>query len=138
MAGAGNTTLVFGTVFGDGHDAALFGTLLPAGLVLLFLGSVLAGRPLTGLLANRVVGGPRTWREHAALMQVYVMTTLAGAAVSALTFAVQAVSYAEHQPLTFWAAQVVAVPVFAVLAVVTLVAARRAVVPAGDGERVSI
>lgn len=135
---------MIGTVLGDGHDAALLGTLVPAGLVLVFLGSVLAGSPMTGLLVNRVVGGPRAWREHDPLMQVYVMTTLAGAAVSALIFAVQAVSYAEHQPLAFFAAQVVAVPVFAVLAVVTLVAARRAVSPSRevarsrDGDRAAV
>jgi hypothetical protein len=49
---------------GEARGFFLVPTLLPAGWVLVFLGSVLVGRPLTGIGLNRLARGPRNWRQH--------------------------------------------------------------------------
>jgi hypothetical protein len=112
---------------GEARAFFLIPTLLPAVLGVLFLGSALLRRPVTGSLFNRLVGGPADWRRHARLLRVYTLTTLAGAVLHALNLAGRGVAYLADQPAVLAVLGVAAVPAFAALAAVTVVAARRAV-----------
>lgn len=119
-------------VTGEARAFFLIPTLLPAAIILICLGSVLARRPLTGLLLNRLVGGPADWRHHPGLLRVYTRTTLVAVAVNVVNFAVQAMFYLANQPAVLAAAHVATGPVFATLVAATVVAARRRVTrPAG-------
>ena len=112
---------------GEARAFFLLPTLLPAALMLLFLGSVLVRRPLTGVVLHRLVGGPRDWRRLAPLLRIYTISTLVAVAVHAVNFAVRTVFYLADQPAVLAAVNIAAAPVFAVLAALTVVAARRAV-----------
>ena len=100
-------------VSGEARAFFLLPTLLPAVLMLVFLGSVVVHRPLTGTLFNRMVGGPRDWRQHSALLRVYSITTLVAVAIHAVNFAVRIVFYLADQPAVLAAVQIAAGPVFA-------------------------
>lgn len=115
---------------GEARAFFLLPTLIPAALGLLFLGSVLVRRPVTGMLFNRLVGGPADWREHPRLLRVYTLTTLVGVVLHALNLALRGVAYLANQPAVLAALGVAAVPMFAGLAAATLVAARRAITAA--------
>jgi hypothetical protein len=118
---------------GEARAFFLLPTVLPAVLMLLFLGSVVLRRPLTGVLFNRLAGGPRDWRRHAGLLRVYSVTTLVAVAIHAVNFAVRLAFYLDDQPAVLAAVNIAAGPVFAALAACTLVAARRALDPAAVG-----
>ena len=68
----------------------LIPTLLPAGWTLVFAGSALIGRPLTGVALHRLSGGPRDWRRHAPLRRVYTTTTWIAAGICFVNFALGA------------------------------------------------
>ena len=112
---------------GEARAFFLLPTLIPAVMGVVFLGSVLVRRPVTGMLFNRLVGGPADWRDHARLLRVYTLTTLAGVVLHVLNLAVRGVAYLANQPAVLAALGIAAVPAFAALAAVTLVAARRAI-----------
>lgn len=112
---------------GEARAFFLLPTLIPAVMGLVFLGSVLVRRPVTGALFNRLVGGPADWREHPRLLRVYTLTTLAGVALHALNLALRGLAYLADQPAVLAALGVAAVPAFAALAAITLVAARRTI-----------
>ncbi|HSK61492.1 MAG TPA: SDR family oxidoreductase [Actinomycetospora sp.] len=114
-------------VSGEARAFFLLPTLIPAVMGVLFLGSVLVRRPVAGVLFNRLVGGPADWRDHARLLRIYTISTLAGVAFHALNLGLRGVAYLANQPAVLAALGVAAAPVFAVLAAVTLVAARRAI-----------
>ncbi|MEV5651766.1 DUF3159 domain-containing protein [Nocardia sp. NPDC052254] len=59
-----------------------------AGFVLTF-GSVLARRPLTGVVWNAVHGGEHPWRAHRAVLRAHDIATLAAALVFGARFIVQ-------------------------------------------------
>lgn len=112
---------------GEARAFFLLPTLIPAVMGVVFLGSVLVRRPVTGMLFNRLVGGPADWRDHARLLRVYTLTTLAGVVLHVLNLGLRGVAYLANQPAVLAALGVAAVPAFAALAAVTLVAARRAI-----------
>nr|WP_237453699.1 DUF3159 domain-containing protein [Pseudonocardia sp. SID8383] len=114
---------------GEARAFFLLPTLIPAALGVLFLGSVLVRRPVTGTLFNRLVGGPEDWRGHPRLIRVYTVSTLAGVVLHALNLTLRAVAYLADRPAVLAALGVAAVPAFAALAAGTLVAARRATGP---------
>ncbi|WP_226354470.1 DUF3159 domain-containing protein [Pseudonocardia sp. ICBG601] len=126
VAGVGAAVAAFS---GEARAFFLLPTLIPAALGVLFLGSVLVRRPVTGTLFNRLVGGPEDWRGHPRLMRVYTVSTLAGVVLHALNLTLRAVAYLADQPAVLAALGVAAVPAFAALAAGTLVAARRAIGP---------
>ncbi len=110
---------------GEARGFFLLPTVLPAVVVLVCLGTVIARRPLTGLLLNRVAGGPPTWRRHRGLMRVYTLSTLIAVAVNLVNFGLQAVFYLADQTAVLAVAHAATGPVFATLVAGTLVAVRR-------------
>jgi hypothetical protein len=122
-------------ITGQERGFFLLPALVPFAVIALCAGSVLAGRPLTGVILNRVSGGPADWREVPRLRRVYVTSTLVCAAVNVVNAAVQSVFYLANQPAVLAAAHVATGPVFAVIVAVTIVFARQVMpraVPPGD------
>jgi Protein of unknown function (DUF3159) len=113
-------------VTGQERGFFLLPALIPFAVIAVCAGSVLAGRPLTGVILNRVSGGPADWRQVPRLRRVYVVSTLACAAVNVANAAVQAVFYLANQPAVLAIAHTATGPVFAVIVAVTVVFARRA------------
>lgn len=112
---------------GEARGFFLVPTLLPAGWVLAFLGSVLVGRPLTGVALNRLARGPRNWRQHPPLRRVYSVTSLIAAGVCFVNFVLGGVLYVTDQLAAMAAMDVAVMPVPFVLAAFTVAAARRAI-----------
>lgn len=98
---------------------------LPVVFVLAYVVSLLAGRPLTGLMVNRLANGPRDWPQRPALRRVYVVSSLVGLAMAAANLVLRVVFYLADEPAVLAVIQVVATPAFAVHFAVTLVVARR-------------
>lgn len=114
-------------LIGEARGFFLVPTLLPAGWTLVFLGSVLVGRPLTGVALNRLAGGPRDWRRHAPVRRVYTVSTWVAASICLVNFVVGGVLYLTEQLAVMAVQDVAFVPVPFVLAALTVAAARRAV-----------
>ena len=112
---------------GEARGFFLVPTLLPAGWTLVFLGSVLLGRPLTGIALNRLARGPRDWRRHAPLLRVYTVTSLVAAGICLFNFVLGGVLYLTDQLAAMVVQDVAFVPVPFALAAFTVAAARRAV-----------
>jgi hypothetical protein len=112
---------------GEARGFFLVPTLLPAAWTLFCLGSVLIGRPLTGVALNRLAGGPLDWRHHAPLRRVYVVTSLVGAGIGLVNFVLRAALYLADQLAILAVVEVAVVPVPFALAAFTVLAARRVV-----------
>lgn len=112
---------------GEARGFFLVPTLLPAGWVLAFLGSVLVGRPLTGFALNRLARGPRDWRHHAPLLRVYTVSSLVAAGICLFNFVLGGVLYLTDQLAAMAVQDVTFLPVPFVLAAFTVAAARRVV-----------
>jgi Protein of unknown function (DUF3159) len=118
-------------VTGQERGFFLIPALIPFAVVAVCVGSVLAGRPLTGVLLNRVSGGPAAWREMPRLRRVYIVSTLMCAAVNVVNAALQAVFYLANDPVMLAVVHIATGPVFAVIVAVAVVFARRAM-PGAD------
>ncbi|WP_432493519.1 DUF3159 domain-containing protein [Kineococcus gypseus] len=102
-------------------------TLLPVAFIVAYAVSLLARRPLMGVVVNPLVGGPRAWREHRDLRRAYTASTLIVLALASANLLVRVVSYLEGQ-LAVLAGLQVGVPVlFATHFALTVVVARRVV-----------
>lgn len=112
-------------VAGEARAFFLPTMVLPAVFVLAYVVSFVVGRPLTGLMANRLSGGPRDWSRHRGLRRVYVVTSLVGLAMASANLVVRVVLYLADQPAALAATQVAATSLFAVHFAVTVVVARR-------------
>jgi hypothetical protein len=113
-------------ITGQERGFFLIPALIPFAVIAVCAGSVLLRRPLTGILLNRVSGGPAHWREISGLRRVYTITTLVAVAVNVVNAAIQAVFYIGNDPVVLAVAHIATGPVFAVIAAVTVVLARRA------------
>lgn len=113
-------------ITGQERGFFLIPALVPFVVIAVCAVSIVTRRPLTGVLLNRVSGGPANWREIRPLRQVYTATTLAAVAVNVVNAIVQALFYLANNPAVLAAAHVATGPVFAVIAAVTVVLARRA------------
>jgi Protein of unknown function (DUF3159) len=89
--------------------------------------SVTARRPITGVLFNRLVGGPSTWRADRELYNIYTATTLLFAAVNSIGFALEAQLYRANQTSLLAAATILSGPIRPAIIVVTIVLARRSI-----------
>jgi hypothetical protein len=119
-------------VTGQARGFFLIPALIPFVVIAVCVGSVLAGRPLTGLVLNRVSGGPAEWREIPRLRRVYVISTLVCAAVNVVNATLQAVFYFANDPFVLAAAHIATGPIFAVIVAVTVLSARRVLAATTD------
>lgn len=116
---------VVAALTGEARGFFLLPTALPAVIVLVCLATIVLRRPLTGLLLNRVAGGPPLWRRDRKLMRIYDVTTLIAIAINLVNFALQAFFYAADQTVVLAVAHVATGPIFATLVAGTLIAVRR-------------
>jgi hypothetical protein len=110
---------------GEERGFFLLPTALPAVVLLVCVGSVVVRRPLTGVLLNRLAGGPSSWRHDRHLRRVYDVTTLIAVGVNVVNVALQLFFYAADQTAVLAVAHAATGPVFAALVAGTLVAVRR-------------
>lgn len=123
---------VVAAVTGEARGFFLIPTLIPFAVIVVCAGTVLAGRPLTGLILNRLAGGPAHWRTVPRLRRVYVVSTLVCAAVNVVNAILQVVFYRDDQPLVLAVVHIATGPVFAVIVAVTVAAARRVIARQAD------
>jgi hypothetical protein len=133
LAGLGISAACAGVAALTGQERGFFliPALVPFAVIAGCVTSVIAGRPLTGVLLNRVAGGPPDWRGVPGLRRVYVVSTLVCTAVSVVNAAVQAVFYLADDPVVLAVAHVATGPVFAVVAAATIAFARQAMPRSG-------
>jgi hypothetical protein len=106
--------------------------ILPAVFVLAYVISLVARRPLMGLLVNPLSGGPQNWRGHRALRRVYTVSSLIGLVLATVNLVVRVAFYIDDQPAVLAAIQIGVPALFAVHFAVTVVAARRVAAPAAS------
>lgn len=110
---------------GQARGFFLIPALIPFGVIAVCVATIVAGRPLTGLILNKVIGGPPRWWIHPGLRRVHLVATLACAAVNVVNGALQVIFYRADQPLVLGALHIATGPVFAVIVAVTIGFARR-------------
>lgn len=111
---------------GQARGFFLVPTLVPFAVIAVCLATLAVGRPLTGLLLNRLAGGPADWYRLARLRRVHTLATLACVAVNVVNAFVQVIFYRANNTLVLGAAHIATGPVFAAIVAVTVVSARRA------------
>jgi hypothetical protein len=116
---------VVAAVTGQARGFFLVPTLIPFAVILICLASIVWRRPLTGLILNRVTGGPRDWYRNRALRRVHLVATSAAIAINLANAAVQVIFYGRGDTVVLAVAHVATGPVFATLVAVTIVAVRR-------------
>ncbi|MFD8705669.1 DUF3159 domain-containing protein [Kitasatospora sp. NPDC059648] len=103
----------------------------PAAATAACLLSLAADRPLAGLVANRVVGGPPEWRSHRVLHRFYAVSTVGIALVSSASLAAQVALYRWSDVAWLGLLHVFMGPLWAAVTALSLLLARRTV----TGER---
>lgn len=128
-------------ITGDARDFFLAPALIPVAAMIACIGSLLIRRPLTGVLLNRVVGGPADWHEQRRLSRIYAITTATAVAINVVNFGLQAMFYLADAPAVLAAIHVATGPIFATLVAATLFFARKEVkhlTPRREGEVFSL
>lgn len=82
---------------GSARDFFVVGIWVYLAAFVVALGSVLARRPLTGVVWNLVHGGTRAWRSDRRVLRAHDVATLAAAAVSGARFGVQQWLYVSDE-----------------------------------------
>jgi hypothetical protein len=116
---------VVAAVTGQARGFFLVPALIPFAVVLLCAATIVARRPLTGLLLNRITGGPPDWYRNRGLRRVHLVATGTAIAINVVNAAVQTVFYGRGDTVVLAVAHTATGPIFATLAAVTVVAARR-------------
>ncbi|MCO5996932.1 DUF3159 domain-containing protein [Actinoallomurus rhizosphaericola] len=129
VLGALLALLCAATAAGTGQARGFFllPMLLPAAATAACLLSVLAGRPLAGLVANRIVGGPPDWRSHRPLHRFYTRTTLVISVVSFASLAAQAALYRLSAVAWLGILHILMAPLWAGVTAASIVLSRMAV-----------
>jgi hypothetical protein len=112
-------------ITGQARGFFLLPMLVPFTLVAACAGTLLVGRPLTGLVLNRLSGGPADWREVPRLRRIYTTTTAASLAVNIVNAAVQVSLYAANHPVALGAVHVITGPLNIAIVGVTVALVRR-------------
>lgn len=89
--------------------------------------TILVRRPLSGLLLNRISGGPPDWYARPRLRRVHVITTWLCAAVDVVSMAATVVFYLTDNTVGLAAVHIANAPVFAVIVAVCVMRARRVI-----------
>jgi|SRR3954454_20625521 hypothetical protein len=103
----------------------LIPTLVPFLIIMVCLISVLARRPVAGLILNRILRGPPGWPRNDQLRRVYLISTLSYAGVNVALGTVQAILYLANESAILAAVHVAAAPLFVIIIAATVVFARR-------------
>ena len=112
---------------GQARNFFLLPMLVPTAATVGCLVSVLAGSPLAGLVANRIVGGPADWRSHQPLHRFYRRTTLLISAASCASLAAQVALYRLGAITLLGIAHILMAPLWAGITAASIAASRVAV-----------
>ncbi|WP_150307454.1 DUF3159 domain-containing protein [Planctomonas psychrotolerans] len=110
---------------GEARAFFLPSMVLPVLFVVAYTVSLVARRPLMGLIVNPLSGAPRGWRTHRPLRRLYTASTLVGMGLAVVNLAIRIVFYTADQPGALAVVQVTSTTVFALHFAVTVVLARR-------------
>ena len=110
---------------GEARGFFLLPAMVPFAVMVICLVTILARRPLTGLLLNTVTGGPADWYRSSALRRVHLTATWAAIGINMVNATVQVVFYARNDTAVLAVAHVATGPIFATLVAVTVVAVRK-------------
>jgi hypothetical protein len=112
-------------VTGEARGFFLVPALIPFAVIVVCLATIIARRPLTGLILNRVTGGPPDWYRNPALRRVHLVATAAALGINVINATVQAIFYGRGDTAVLAVAHVATGPIFATLVAVTIVAVRK-------------
>ncbi|MEV5707966.1 DUF3159 domain-containing protein [Actinoallomurus sp. NPDC052274] len=112
---------------GQARGFFLLPMLVPAAATAGCLLSILAGRPLAGLVANRIVGGPPDWRSRRPLHRFYLRTTLLIALASGASLTAQVALYRLSAVAWLGILHVLMAPLWAGITAASIVLSRMAV-----------
>ncbi|MFD8419557.1 DUF3159 domain-containing protein [Streptomyces sp. NPDC059466] len=115
---------------GEARGFFLVPALIPFVVLAVCVVSIVIGRPLTGVILNKVSGGPADWRLVAPLRRVYTVSTWICVAVNVVNATLQVVYYRGDEPVVLGILHIATGPVFAAIVAGTVTLARRAM-PAG-------
>jgi len=117
---------VVAALTGEARGFFLLPAMVPFAVIAVCLATLVGRRPLTGLLLNKVTGGPADWYRNDALRRIHTGATWTAIGVNVVNAAVQVVLYASNDTAVLAVAHVATGPVFATLVAVTVVAVRKA------------
>lgn len=112
-------------VTGQARGFFLLPAMFPFVVIAVCLVTFIARRPLTGIILNRVTGGPQDWYQRPALLRVHVVATSVCIAVNVVNACLQVVFYTAGDTVVLAAAHIATGPIFATIVAVTVVFARR-------------
>jgi Protein of unknown function (DUF3159) len=116
---------VVATLTGEARGFFLLPAMVPFAVVAVCLATLVARRPLTGLLLNKVTGGPAEWYRDAGLRRLHTSATWVAVGINVVNAAIQVVFYAKNDTAVLAVTHVATGPIFATLVAVTIVAVRR-------------
>ncbi|HZZ48409.1 MAG TPA: DUF3159 domain-containing protein [Pseudonocardia sp.] len=111
-------------VTGRARDFFLVPVLIPLLAITICLGSIAIRRPLSGVLLNRLAGGPPGWRTHPRLLRVHTLATLGFAGINVVNLCVQVWLYRTDELAWLAAANIVSPILFALAIAATIITAR--------------
>jgi hypothetical protein len=112
-------------ITGEARDFFIAPALIPAVALIVCAGSLAVRRPFTGVLLNRVVGGPENWRAVHSLFRVYAITTAVAILINIVNSTLQAIFYFANAPIVLAIIHAGTAPAFATLIAATVYLARR-------------
>jgi hypothetical protein len=115
---------VVAAVTGQARGFFLLPAMIPFAVIGVCLVTVVIRRPLTGLLLNKVTGGPVDWYRDRGLRRVHLTATWSAVAINTANAILQVVFYRADDTFVLAAAHIATGPVFATLVAVTIVAVR--------------
>ena len=116
---------VVAALTGEARGFFLLPALVPFAVIAVCLATLVGRRPLTGLLLNKVTGGPADWYRNRPLRRVHTTATWTAIGVNVVNAVLQVVFYARNDTAVLAIAHVATGPAFATLVAVTVVAVRR-------------
>jgi hypothetical protein len=116
---------VIAAVTGEARGFFLVPALIPFAVIVVCLATIIARRPLTGLILNRVSGGPPDWYRNPALRRVHLVATGTALGINVVNAIIQVIFYGRGDTVVLAIAHVATGPIFATLVAVTVVAVRR-------------
>jgi hypothetical protein len=110
---------------GEARGFFLVPAMIPFAVIVVCLATIIARRPLTGLILNRVTGGPPDWYRDPGLRRVHLVATSAALGINVINAAVQAIFYGRGDTVVLAVAHAATGPIFAALVAITIVAVRK-------------
>ena len=110
---------------GDARGFFLAPTAITVVIILVCLLTVVARRPLAGMLLNRLAGGPTLWYLNGDLLRVYTQCTLICVIVNIASVIAQIVGYLDDATWLLAALHIANPVIFTAIIAATLVAARK-------------